>query len=513
MFRWLSPRINRIYRNPLFSCASNNHRVALLYLNPSSHNPSTSPFSSVRNFHRLSKTERRQFMMSKFGPPINRSMTELDRDFFQKQLDLLVACFPDPTKLGKFVKDCKKDILYLPSIKHIVTVGDMKGVLLREDIDDINNYESQVTENTANAIKEYGLVIKPYGFKMDYSFWKPDDILRAVLPEHLLDEIPGGFAQAGHVAHINLRDEFKPYGKLIGQVILDKNSKIETVVDKVDTIDTKFRTFKMEVLAGKDDLIVEQSESGCKFKFDFSKVYWNSRLNTEHERLISKFNSGDVVGDVFAGVGPFAVPAGKKQVFVLANDLNPESFKYLQENITHNKTHDFVKGLNLDGREFIRQSPKLLIDWAESVKVVEQKKLVKKRKILQDKPAEFRVEKYEIPKFFTHYVMNLPDSALTFLDEFIGLYSRDSEVEAIIKSLPTFKLPQINTHCFEKFSADEPEPSMEELHHRIHQRIVKIIQYEIPFDHCSFHLVRKVSPTKPMFCVSFTLPEQVAFKK
>lgn len=466
-----------------------------------------------RPYHRLNKTERRDFMMTKFGPPINRSMTELDRDFFHKDLNLLVACFPDPKKLGQFVKDCKKDILYLPSVKHIVSVGDMKGVLLHSDIDDITDYETKISENTAHYIKEFGLIIKPYKFTMDYSFWKSDDILRAVLPEQLLEEIPGGFSQAGHVAHINLRDEFKPYGKLIGQVILDKNPKVETVVDKLDSIDTKFRTFKMQVLAGKDDLIVEQTESGCKFKFDFSKVYWNSRLNTEHERLINKFKTGDVVGDVFAGVGPFAVPAGKRNTFVLANDLNPESYKYLVDNINYNKTGGFVQSYNLDGREFIRQSPRMLLDWAQNTKTVEQKKLVKKRKILEDKPAEYKVDKYEIPMFFNHFVMNLPDSAITFLNEFIGLYSHDPEVEKTIKALPNFKLPVINVHCFEKFSADEPEPEMEELHHRVHKRIAQTLEYDLPFDACEFHLVRKVAPTKPMFCVSFTLPEEVAFKK
>ena len=48
------------------------------------------------------------------------------------------------------------------------------------------------------------------------------------------------------------------------------------------------------------------------------------------------FSAEDVVADVFAGVGPFALPAGKKGCGVLANDLNPESYKYLQQNIAQN---------------------------------------------------------------------------------------------------------------------------------------------------------------------------------
>ncbi len=43
------------------------------------------------------------------------------------------------------------------------------------------------------------------------------------------------------------------------------------------------------------------------------------------------------IGDVFCGVGPFAIPAAKKGCEVHANDLNPASHKYLVENIKINK--------------------------------------------------------------------------------------------------------------------------------------------------------------------------------
>lgn len=53
--------------------------------------------------------------------------------------------------------------------------------------------------------------------------------------------------------------------------------------------------------------------------------------------MIDMFKPEDVIVDVMAGVGPFAVPAGRRGCAVLANDLNPESHKYLQHNITANK--------------------------------------------------------------------------------------------------------------------------------------------------------------------------------
>ena len=78
-----------------------------------------------------------------------------------------------------------------------------------------------------------------------------------------------------------------------------------------------------------------------KFKVDISKVYWCSKLSTERTRMIEKhFKEGDVLCDMFCGIGPLAVKAAvKRQVKVIANDLNPEGFHYLKENIKINKVN------------------------------------------------------------------------------------------------------------------------------------------------------------------------------
>jgi tRNA (guanine37-N1)-methyltransferase len=138
---------------------------------------------------------------------------------------------------------------------------------------------------------------------------------------------------------LNLRSEYLPYKKIIAEVIVDKNESIRTVINKIDDVGThsEFRTFKYEVLAGEDDMDVELSEGNCTFRFDYSKVYWNSRLQTEHLRLVNSFNKGEVVCDVMAGIGPFAIPAGKKGVFVWANDLNPDSYASMKDAIARNK--------------------------------------------------------------------------------------------------------------------------------------------------------------------------------
>jgi hypothetical protein len=80
-----------------------------------------------------------------------------------------------------------------------------------------------------------------------------------------------------------------------------------------------------------------QHEAGCEFTFDFRRVYWNSRLQTEHDRLVSLFAPCDVIADVFAGVGPFAIPAARKGCAVWANDLNPASYEFLRKNVVKNR--------------------------------------------------------------------------------------------------------------------------------------------------------------------------------
>ena len=130
-----------------------------------------------------------------------------------------------------------------------------------------------------------------------------------------------------------------PYKYLIAAVLLDKVHSARTVINKTDDVGSTnvYRTFSYELLAGDPDLNVEINEEDCVFRFDYSKVYWNSRLNTEHKRLVEIFKPGEAICDVMAGVGPFAVPAGKKRCWVLANDLNPDSFRSLDDAITRNK--------------------------------------------------------------------------------------------------------------------------------------------------------------------------------
>ncbi|KAI0219253.1 tRNA(m(1)G37)methyltransferase [Massospora cicadina] len=328
---------------------------------------------------------------------------------------------------------------------------------------------STLSPTTRELITEFGRGFVRKELAMPYDHWSAgtpakclrlpvrDDVLRSILPDELPP--PSSFTTVGHIAHLNLREEYLPYKGIIGEVILDKNPSIRTVVNKLDKIDTTFRNFQMEVLSGEHKFVTTVRENECSFQLDFSKVYWNSRLHTEHERIINLFEPGDLVCDVFAGVGPFALPAAKRGCRVYANDLNPASYHYLVQNLAANKINPptgppKVLPYNLDGRDFLlRAFNDLIAEQPEGATPL---------------------------RTFDHVVMNLPANALEFL----------ARIE---------KAPTVHVHCFAKVS-DDPLP---EILGRASQALGREIATE--GDEASLRFVRRVAPQKDMFCLTFNL--------
>ena len=255
-----------------------------------------------------------------------------------------------------------------------------------------------------------------------------------------------------------------------GEVVLDQQSSIRTVVNKTDSIDNTFRFFSMELLAGEDNMVATVSENGCTFSFDFSKVYWNSRLHTEHERVVGMLKRGNVVLDMFAGVGPFAIPAAKKGCTVYANDLNPSSYEALVKNVQKNKVT--VNAFNMDGAEFLRKIIPQLIEQA----------------LGDPSPA---------PVICSQIIMNLPAIAPQFLGTFRGIFlsvpeSRRSDI----------LLPTVHCYCFCKSQhPDKESREMVETHLGSHLK-------EGSF---SIFKVRLVAPNKAMMRVTFELPGDVPY--
>ncbi|KAF1969834.1 hypothetical protein BU23DRAFT_591364 [Bimuria novae-zelandiae CBS 107.79] len=455
-----------------------------------------------------------------FAPPVNRAMKVLDRSFFQRTVPTSAARIFSPKDISRVRNDLDRSRDSLKTRLDSVrpdpdSARASKGgkcLLLKPEVvhNDRNTWSSTLQE-----LEQAGTVgVIPYELKLDYDYFTYSEITNAIIPppeKKNDDEIPTGFTLAGHVAHLNLRERYLPYKHLIANVLADKNPTVRTVINKLDTVGTEnaYRTFQYEVLHGPDDLNVEVHEQGCVFKFDFAKVYWNTRLHTEHERLCSLFREGDAICDVMAGVGPFAIPAGKKKCFVWANDLNPESYKYLSQNVAINKVDAYVRAFNTDGAAFIRSSAAELLGENRSIPIYPKTKFSRSA---PKPPPPTPLRTLIQPRIFTHYIMNLPASALSFLPSFIGLYAHipshpTSSIRKLLAPYTDIQLPMIHVHCFSAKSKDE-----EEVKKSLCEEIGGLLECEMEDVGVEVWHVRDVAPKKTMFCVSFRLPEEVAFR-
>lgn len=164
----------------------------------------------------------------------------------------------------------------------------------------------------------------------------------------------------------------------------------------------------------------------------------------------------------------------------------------------------FVKAFNEDGHKFIREAADMVL---RSSQRGDCAVLVPKpsRSRSQPQPPPVRVP---IPPTISHFVMNLPGSAIEFLHNYRGIYKGH---EGLFEPHTTVKLPMIHVYCF-AVKKDDKTP-LQDICQRIQQEIgVALTPGNSDKEKEVFiHDVRDVAPAKRMFCASFRLPTKVAF--
>jgi tRNA (guanine37-N1)-methyltransferase len=126
----------------------------------------------------------------------------------------------------------------------------------------------------------------------------------------------------------------------------------DTVVDRASKVKGDLRVRDWDVLAGDDTETVHR-EYGCEFLVDIAEVYFSPRLATDRHLVAEQVESGEHVFDMFAGVGPFVIPAAKRDAEAVGVDLNPVAVDYLRENARRNGVADRVTAIEGDVRAVV----------------------------------------------------------------------------------------------------------------------------------------------------------------
>lgn len=177
-------------------------------------------------------------------------------------------------------------------------------------------------------------------------------ILEGRLTREELGRLPSGFQRIGHVAILSLPPELWGRRREIGEALLGRNG-IRTVAVRTGGVEGRERRPSLEVVAGDPCTVTLHREHGCWFKLDPLRVMFSPGNLYERGRLPRLVRPGEVVVDLFAGVGQFSLPIAKlaRPSRVYAVELNPLAHAYLCENIRLNGVGEVVVPLLGDCEE------------------------------------------------------------------------------------------------------------------------------------------------------------------
>jgi tRNA wybutosine-synthesizing protein 2 len=170
-----------------------------------------------------------------------------------------------------------------------------------------------------------------------------DEILQTVnIPDELLDALPKKWELLGDVLVLKLDERLRPFEEDIARAYADVLGA-KTVLEDTGGIDEKIRKPTVRVILGENTIAVHK-ENGVLFKLDAREIMFSSGNIDERIRMATVCEEGDIVVDMFAGIGYFSIPMAvhSKPAEVYSVEINPVAFEYLCENVRLNEVKEIV---------------------------------------------------------------------------------------------------------------------------------------------------------------------------
>ncbi len=146
---------------------------------------------------------------------------------------------------------------------------------------------------------------------------------------------PAGYQKIGDIIILNLDKRLMKKKKEIAIIIQKLFPNAKTIALRKSKIFGKLRKPKLELIYGKETETIHQ-EGGIKYFLDINHAMF-SKGNLFERHRIKKIKKGEIIVDMFAGIGYFSIPFAKQGAKVYAIELAKDSYKYLNKNIKLNK--------------------------------------------------------------------------------------------------------------------------------------------------------------------------------
>lgn len=178
------------------------------------------------------------------------------------------------------------------------------------------------------------------------------DQLSSVLSDEQIKMLPRKWEKIGDVLILRLDQPLISVQKEVAFVYAEVLN-CKSVLKDTGGIIGEFRLPEISFVYGDKDTVTIHKENGVKYKTDPSELMFSSGNMDERKRMGEIVSSGEVVVDLFAGIGyfslPIAVHSQVKQVY--SCELNPVAFSYLEDNIKLNHVSDVITPILGDNRK------------------------------------------------------------------------------------------------------------------------------------------------------------------
>lgn len=183
-------------------------------------------------------------------------------------------------------------------------------------------------------------------------FRSPIERIRAEvdLPASLKGFLPDKWEKIGDVLIMRFPPQLSAHKEEIAKVYA-RVLNTKTVCEETGKISGIFREPQLRIVWGSDTETIHK-ENGIFYKLDVARLMFSSGNISERIRMGGEDCSGQLVVDMFAGIGyftlPVAVHGGAERV--IACEINPIALHYLKENIRLNGVEEKVEIFPHDNR-------------------------------------------------------------------------------------------------------------------------------------------------------------------
>jgi tRNA (guanine37-N1)-methyltransferase len=159
----------------------------------------------------------------------------------------------------------------------------------------------------------------------------------------------------GDIGIIRIPEPLQDHSQAIAEAVMKTHKHVKTIWRQTSPVSGILRLRTLEWVAGERRTETVHREHGCFFKVDLAHCYFSPRLSYERMRIARQVQTGEVVVNMFAGVGCYSIIVAKHSEAdrVYSIDINPKTIGYMHENVRLNKVEEKVIPIQGDSKQAI----------------------------------------------------------------------------------------------------------------------------------------------------------------